>query len=418
MSDASDQARAVTAESPPETDAPPDAVAPPPNHLRFPLFDGLRAIAVLLVVLNHTSGAPDVAEHRVANLLYHMNFGVTIFFLISGFLLYRPFAAHRAGGAAAPRFLIYAKRRALRILPAYWVCLTIVALIPGAIALSAPNLLAQYGLIETLPTSGDGSCVSNFATCELAHTWSLAVELTFYALLPLYVIAADRLARGRTTRSWVTLELSLLVVLSVVTAFAKFIVFKGDSTSITGGTAFGFTLWFALGMGLAVLSVAHEASTRESRAVALIRRRPGMLWLIAIGLYVALSEYLPPTPFIFDQTDQLLVWLLFGVCALLLLLPATFAQGSAGVPGRILAHPLVSWFGLVSYGVFLWHNVVILELARRVGALDMIPLLAITLVVGTALAAASYYLIERQAMRFKNKPLLGKAPATVSSPSA
>ena len=88
----------------------PDAVAPPPHHPRFPLIDGMRAIAVLSVVLVHTTvGARDLPI--VGPLLAHMNIGVTIFFLISGFLLYRPFIAHRGGGAAAPSVVQYAKRR-------------------------------------------------------------------------------------------------------------------------------------------------------------------------------------------------------------------------------------------------------------------------------------------------------------------
>jgi len=79
----------------------PDAVAPPPHHPRFPLIDGMRAIAVLSVVLFHTTfGTRELAI--VGPLLAHMNIGVAIFFLISGFLLYRPFIAHRGGGAAAP----------------------------------------------------------------------------------------------------------------------------------------------------------------------------------------------------------------------------------------------------------------------------------------------------------------------------
>ncbi len=111
-------------------DTVPDAVAPPPHHPRFPLIDGMRAIAVLCVVLVHTTvGARDLPA--VGPLLAHMNIGVTIFFLISGFLLYRPFIAHRGGGAAAPPVVQYAKRRFLRIYPAYWLVLTVLVIVPG-----------------------------------------------------------------------------------------------------------------------------------------------------------------------------------------------------------------------------------------------------------------------------------------------
>ena len=97
----------------------PDVVAPPPRHPRFPLLDGLRAIAVLTVVLVHVAFFGEaIGPSLGGRLLAHLNIGVTIFFLISGFLLYRPFIAHRAGGPGAPAVTQYAKRRLLRIFPA------------------------------------------------------------------------------------------------------------------------------------------------------------------------------------------------------------------------------------------------------------------------------------------------------------
>ena len=85
-------------------DSVPDAVAPPPRHPRFPLVDGMRAIAVLGVLVVHAAVAGDAVSSSIGGrLLAHLNVGVTIFFLISGFLLYRPFIAHRLGGASSRR---------------------------------------------------------------------------------------------------------------------------------------------------------------------------------------------------------------------------------------------------------------------------------------------------------------------------
>src|SRR5947209_12344933 len=110
----------------------PEAVAPPPHHPRFPLIDGMRAIAVLCVVLVHCAVFGGALSGSLpGRLLAHLNLGVTIFFLISGFLLYRPFIAHRFSGAAAPPVESYAKRRFLRIYPAYWLVLTVLLVIPG-----------------------------------------------------------------------------------------------------------------------------------------------------------------------------------------------------------------------------------------------------------------------------------------------
>src|SRR5918911_5479930 len=96
---------------------------------RFPLFDSLRAIAALSVFAAHAYlilegfGSPN----PLRDVLVRLDVGVTIFFVISGFLLYRPFVRARLRSAPPPRPLAYAWRRLLRIAPAYWVALTIIA---------------------------------------------------------------------------------------------------------------------------------------------------------------------------------------------------------------------------------------------------------------------------------------------------
>src|SRR5215212_6043566 len=97
---------------------------------RFPLFDSLRAIAALSVVAFHAAffAGMFTSESPLRPYLVRMDVGVSVFFLISGFLLYRPFVRARLGGEGTPHVGGYAWRRFLRIVPAYWVALTIVAL--------------------------------------------------------------------------------------------------------------------------------------------------------------------------------------------------------------------------------------------------------------------------------------------------
>ena len=83
----------------------------------------MRALAVICVVAVHTISESAFDSSLVDRLVLHLNIGVTIFFVISGFLLYRPFIASRTTGADAPRLRDYARRRVLRILPAYWLVL-------------------------------------------------------------------------------------------------------------------------------------------------------------------------------------------------------------------------------------------------------------------------------------------------------
>src|SRR5438067_1774084 len=106
------------------------AVAPPPGNPRFPLLDPLRAVAALCIVVTHTAGWSGFnSAHALGAWTARLDCGVAIFFVLSGFLLYRPFVAARLDGRDGPRVLRYARRRALRILPAYWVALALLGLV-------------------------------------------------------------------------------------------------------------------------------------------------------------------------------------------------------------------------------------------------------------------------------------------------
>jgi peptidoglycan/LPS O-acetylase OafA/YrhL len=382
-------------------DTVPDAVAPPPHHPRFQLIDGMRAIAVLSVVLVHTTGGAFQLG-ILGRLLAHTTIGVAIFFLISGFLLYRPFIAHRGGGAAAPSVVQYAKRRLLRIYPAYWLVLTVLVIAPGLTGVGNGEWWAQYGLVQTLPLPGASDCNAFLFDCGLKQTWSLVIEITFYAALPLYVVAAAYLARGRSVRSWMRLELLLLAALSLVSVVFHYLVLGGTAVrSWVAPSVAGSVFWFALGMGLAVTSVGLERRERQPELVRLVVSRPLIPWLVALAAYVLLSIWLPPTPFPQTTDQQLVIHISFGVIAALLLLPAIFGDRAGGLPRRALAHPVIAWLGLISYGIFLWHFVITRELGHAGVNLSPGPLLIATVAITIPCAAASYYLVERPLLRLK-----------------
>jgi peptidoglycan/LPS O-acetylase OafA/YrhL len=379
----------------------PDVVAPPPHHPRFPLIDGMRAIAVLCVVLVHTTvGAFELPI--VGPLLAHMNIGVAIFFLISGFLLYRPFIAHRGGGAAAPSVIQYAKRRVLRIFPAYWLVLTVLVVAPGLTGVGNGKWWALYGLVQTLPLPGASNCNPFQFQCGLSHTWSLVTEATFYAALPLYVVATAHLARGGMVRPWMRLELLLLAVVSALSVVLHFVVSEGGTEgSWLTASVIGFAFWFALGMAMAVASVGVERRERQPALIRLVASRPLIPWALALGAYVLLSAWLPSTPVIVEHGQRVVSHLAFGAIAALLLLPAVFGDRSGGSPRRLLAHPVMAWLGLISYGIFLWHYFIALRLRGTVPDLDPGLILIATLAITIPCAAASYYLVERPLLRLK-----------------
>jgi peptidoglycan/LPS O-acetylase OafA/YrhL len=364
----------------------------------------MRAIAVLCVVLVHAAlmsraFGPSFAGRLIA----HLNIGVTIFFLISGFLLYRPMVAHRGVGASAPRARDYAKRRLLRIYPAYWVVLTFLIICPGLIGVVGGNWWPMYALVHTLPVYSGRRCSQLVFTCGLAQTWSLVVEVTFYLVLPIYALALGRLTRRLSLRSWVAAELAVLTVLSALSVGLQFGVLYPAPGWISGSVA-AYCFWFALGMGMAVCSVALRSGLRVPGPLAALGAHPEVLWGLALAAYVALSVWLPPDPFLFARSQQLVTHVGFGLIAAALLAPAVFATDSGGLPRRLLARGAVAWLGLVSYGIFLWHYVIALELGSPGAGGSFVVVLGGTLAISVPVAAVSYYLIERPLLRLKYRP--------------
>ena len=113
---------------------------------------------------------------------------------------------------------------------------------------------------------------------------------------------------------------------------------------------------------------------------------------------------------------------LFGLFAFFLLLPAVFGDDRGGWPRRVLANPVLAWLGLVSYGIYLWHASLMIWLDEQgaagwVAGLSFPGLLVVTTAFATACAAASYYLVERPLLRFKDprRPPIRPKPVLTES---
>jgi peptidoglycan/LPS O-acetylase OafA/YrhL len=323
---------------------------------------------------------------------------VAIFFVISGFLLYRPFIAWRNDGPEAPRIRDYARRRGLRIYPAYWLALTALTLLPGLIGVYGGDWLAQYTLLQTVFVADDGGCTAAVGQCGLAHTWSLGIEITFYATLPLLVLLFGRLTRAGSVNRWMNRELLMLAALAA--ASLSFRTFPDDPPAWIDGTLVGWFLWFGLGMGLAVLSVGFERRPHRPALVRVLEARPLLPWLAALATYVVVCLVVTPYGFFLSDSEEFVVHVAFGLIALLIMLPAVFGDRT-GLPRRILANPVVAWLGLISYGIFLWHAVVALELGSGGAGAGFGLVLLGTLAITIPVAALSYYVVERPLLRFK-----------------
>jgi peptidoglycan/LPS O-acetylase OafA/YrhL len=399
--------------------AAPDAVAPPPGNPRFPLFDGLRAIAALSILVTHTAA---ITAFNVANPLgtytARLNMGVSFFFVISGFLLYRPFLAARFAGRPVPRIRDYARRRVLRILPAYWVALTVLAATVGLCGVFTGDWWIYYLLLQNNSQTT--------TLCGIGAAWSLAIEASFYVALPLWALLMARVQRGRPTRTMMRIELGALLAISLVSigartwAFAHYGKQSDVDISLVGNAD-----WFAYGMGLALASVYLAGRERRSRVVRLVSDHPWVPWALAALLFwvdatqLGMDRALPP---IYTDTRWLEEHLIFPLIGFLLAVPAVFGDQRRGLPRKVLGNRLLAWVGLVSYGLFLWHQPLMSTVIEH-GGDDIIPgwkfpsLLLSLGAVSLACAAASYYIVERPILRFKDRRRPPPAPAAEKQPS-
>jgi len=389
--------------------ATPDAFTPPAGNPRFPLFDSLRAIAALCILLLHTASFSGVEiESWYLGLLVHLDIGVTIFFLISGFLLYRPMVAARVLGAPATPWPAYAWRRFLRIAPAYWVALTILALLPGIYGVFTDNWWVYYGLLQNYPIySLSADCSSDVLRCGITPVWSLGIEVGFYVALPFFAWGLGGVAARVRPSRWFTSELAVLAIVSLA-SLPLVTRFDTELERLLWYSPLGHGLWFALGMAIASASVRAQQTGVAPRGIDWLSKRPGLAWGAAIGAYAITSIWIfDPVPGnAVDGTQYAVQYVTFGLIAALLLLPAAFGDGRSGLPRRILASPVLAWLGLISYGIFLYHWPIAYALSRE-GVTEWWPhspilvLTLVTLVLTVASATASYYLVERPILRLK-----------------
>ena len=401
--------------------APSPALAPPPGNPRFALFDSLRGLAALAILTFHVftvTGALD--DPVVGDAIAIMGpRSLVLFFVVSGFLLYRPYVAARAQDRRPPRLARYLRRRVLRIVPAFWVALTLLAIFPGIVGVFSGDWWRYYffNQLYTQDTVGGGIPVA----------WSLSVEVSFYLLLPLWAWAVSRVRIGSGRRAWLAGELLPLGIVMLGGVCIQVAAAQREISDLAGSSLLGQCVWLGLGMALAVASVAAEREQLDPRVIRFVTRRPGLLW-IGAGLSVAaLTVLLDPSGLVGIiqslSTEQpvaetLAAIALTAILSALIVLPAIFGENAGGLPRRVLAARPVAWFGLVSYGLFLWHLTTAqllgfpddpahfsasgLDLADRLpDALATPVMLLLTLAVSSLLAAASYYLVELPFLRRK-----------------
>jgi peptidoglycan/LPS O-acetylase OafA/YrhL len=382
-----------------------------PGPLRsrhFHLFDSMRALAVLGVLIIHVgavSGANMIAWYGVAS--SQGRIGVRIFFMISAFLLYRPYVMAHLNGESGPVLGTYAKRRVLRILPAYWVALTVLATWPGLKGVWTENWWIYFGMLQAYWPA------TLFSGLNVA--WSLTIEVAFYVAVPFLALLLGWLGHGASARTKMRRQVWALVALGLAAEVFRLYAFSIERRDLNF-TLMSMFLPFATGMLLAVASCWLGTDEKRWRWTRFVVDQPGACWLAAAAVFVAFC-FSPAFLRTGIGEHTLTSWgfeqFAYVVVSALLLLPAVFGEDEGGWPRRVLGTRFLCFMGAVSYGIFLWHQP-LLRWMNQAGGRTLIPgypvlsLSILCLSVSLLAGWASYRLIEIPAMRLR-----GEAPKRV-----
>lgn len=351
----------------------------------------MRGIAILLVFSFHYLGFLSSYDEKPdlpfgMGLFYGGNTGVTLFFLLSGFLLTRPFIA-----GAPRRFGTFLARRALRILPMYYLAVLIGALISNQ-WIDALKSMFFYDIdLKTLWPMG-------------GVWWSLVVEVQFYLLLPILVWLADQ-PRWR----W----LLLLLLGAAILAYLHIRSAAPQEFSNMRGNLIGRWPVFMLGAALAWIQV-HCGDTLK-----LLTTRTSwlgtILLVISLGALVLLCDYRIRN---------------FGILAHVLFFDHYFLEGIAWavfmfallnfqpIGYKLLVNPIMNRLGMWSYSIYLIHAAVIFYIIKKwdiYAPSDMTSTIffgIVLLIISAALASITYTYVEKPF--FKSTPA-NRTPASHTS---
>jgi peptidoglycan/LPS O-acetylase OafA/YrhL len=354
-------------------------------------------------------GGPEELGYLSRFVLPHLPVGVTLFFTLSAYLLYRPIASALLQERPPQDVRRYLRRRALRIFPAYWVILAAVAVVVPAALTSTEELgrlvedpatlLANAALLQNhFPRSLDTG---------ILPAWSLAVEVGFYLALPLLgLLAAVCYRRARATSGRILALLAPALAMTILGAAAKaagewlFAPDSGVAHDVLVRHFLSYADLFAPGMALAVAhaSIVHFSVRLPRWWGVVVAGSLGTTVVTVVALY-----------------DRNLLWRwgltnpyqrLTGLACVLLLalvvLPQTDPTHRTFLVRTLEWRPLIA-IGVASYSLFLWHEPVVRHLQARGwtsgGTVGFLSNLVVVAVISGALAALTYSCVERPALR-------------------
>ena len=355
-----------------------------PGYRQIPALDGIRGFAIALVVGLHLGYILDPKGLSRGETYVPGGFaGVDVFFVLSGYLITSLLLGERQRNGEISLRGFYA-RRALRLLPALAVLLIAHLGLALARGLSLRGEAVALSSI-TFYSSDITQSLHMYMPLELSHTWSLAVEEQFYLVWPAALIfLSSYWTRRAQQRRWVV-PLTLVAAL-VMIVVVRVVVWR------TMGYPAAYYLPFCHSDGLVIgvmLAFLH------ARGFLLERRAALYGWVALIGLLLF--------AFLWEENSSLIYYGGFTVLSLAAaaLINAVLLERPSIT--RVLSTRPLMTIGRVSYGLYLWHGMVLLYLLNETFGLGRWTRAGLGLTVTAAGTAASWILVEKPALRMKGR---------------
>lgn len=341
-------------------------------------LDGLRGIAAFSVLLFHfiydkrvNSNLDDIALIRSSAVV--LQHGVTLFFVLSGFVITRILLVTKDNGDYFRRFY---KRRALRIFPLYYLYLIVHFYIFPFLVYGHPNteFIRQVPVYIYLQNM---DWLTGVASNGPGHYWSLAVEEHFYLFWPLlvFIIPHDRI------------KLTILLLLALAIPAVTLLASNGIDTKFNTFSRYDSIMFGCL---IAVIERGSGYSLRRIDPKWLLIAAPSIA-LIGIGMFLFQDHF----QLLKSSSMNFIISIFFA-----LIIYSVLTINERSFTNRILTHRAMQYFGRISYGLYVWHMLAI-SITSFIGMNSILMNLMVSVAITIALAHISYFYFEKIFLRMK-----------------
>jgi peptidoglycan/LPS O-acetylase OafA/YrhL len=381
-----------------------EAVSHLARGARLPALDGVRGIAISLVMLYHffaVSGPPGARLDSIVTRITGVGWsGVDVFFVLSGFLITGILLDARSGNS--PYFRTFYGRRILRIFPLYYGALALLLfLLPAVQNLDASRVTAfrdhqlwYWSYTLNLRPAFGGSPTADIV--ETWHLWSLAIEEQYYIVWPTIVLLLGRRRLLGACLGMIAFSVALRIAMRLAGADEQFI-YKFTPARMDG---------LAAGSALAIIA----RSPRDLARFARLMPYAGMIAVAVLAVVAARNGGLEP----YDADVLSFGLLAVTVIGAAILIAALRAPDRSPASLFFNAAPL-RWLGRYSYGMYVIHWPVAVALARDTSIVDAPPVIsgstmlgrllvfAVALAITSSIAWLSWHLYESQFLKLKER---------------